>query len=249
MIWEKAPGDNRTAVLYMDHVHNPDTVKTITGAIDEIVSDGNIRSVVLASRHDKNWCTGLDIPWIMAQYKAGDREAIKHFFMSGAKSVFLRLLEIPVVTIAAITGHTYGNGVIIALLCDTRIMRSDRGYFCLPEASMGLEDAFTPSMLKLMDLRYDPFIREVMIPTAKKFAAPELVDKKIVDLACDSREAVMEAALARAREISSDDAVYRSILDDRKKWGTPVIEAIKTEDDPAFDHIIGRFWDLMTKMG
>ena len=249
MIWEKAGNDRKTAVLYIDHVHNPAVVKNITAALDEIISDGNIRCVVIASNHEKNWCIGLDIPWIMEQYKTDNRAALKDFFVEGTRSIFLRLLTAPFVTIAAITGHAFGNGVIMALHCDIRLMRSDRGYFCLPEAEMDLTDAFTPSSLKLMDVHFDPFIREVMIPTAKKVGAAELLDKKIIDLACESREAVMKSALERAAEISSSDELYNKIIDGRKKFSLPVIEIIKRDDEAAFDYIIEKFWKLMLKMG
>ncbi len=249
MIWEKAGNDYRTAVLYIDHVHNPAVVKKLTAALDQIISDSSIRCVVLASNHEKNWCIGLDIPWIMEQYKAKNRAALKDFFVEGTRSIFLRLLTIPVVTIAAITGHAFGNGVMMALHCDFRFMRSDRGYFCLPEAEMDLTDAFTPSGLKLMDVHYDPFIKEVMIPTAKKVTASELLDKKIIDRACISREAVMTDALARAGEISASDELFNKIIKDRIKWSQPVIDVINRDDEAAFDYIIDKFWKLMLKMG
>jgi len=234
----------------MDHVHNPSSVKDISGSLDEILDDGGIRCVVLSSKHAKNWCIGLDIPWIMQQYKDKNREAMKEFFVGGTKAIFLRLLEIPLVTIAAINGHTYGNGVMVALHCDLRFMRSDRGYFYLPEAEMGFsEDVFTPSGIRLMDVRYDSFIREVMIPTAKKITAAELLDKKIIDHASTDREAVLSDALARAVEISSSEDIYCKILENRKIWSGPVIDAIKNEDEAAFDNIIEMFWNLMVKMG
>ncbi|HOW81666.1 MAG TPA: enoyl-CoA hydratase/isomerase family protein [Spirochaetota bacterium] len=249
MIWEKSPGDSGTAILYIGEVHNPLFVEEYSAAIDQILSDRNIRSLVLASRHEKIWCMGLDIQWIMEQYRTGDREAVKRFFRDGNRALFLRMLEIPLVSIAAITGHAYANGMMLALYCDYRFMRSDRGYFCLPEAGMGLADAFTPSMTKLMEKRYDPFIRDVMIPAAKKVAASELAEKKIIDLACPRREAAMESALGLAREISADRDLFERILDQRKKWSLPVIEAIEKDDENAFDHIINRFWSLMEKMG
>jgi enoyl-CoA hydratase/carnithine racemase len=249
MTWEKPANDNRTAILYIDHVHNPSSVKEFSSAIDEILADGHVRSVVLASRHEKNWCIGMDIPWIMEQYRSGSRAAMKELFISGTRSMFLGLLTIPLVSMAAITGHTYGNGVMLALHCDIRFMRSDRGYFCLPEAGMDLADAFTPSGLKLMEARYDPFIKDVMIPTAKKVTAAELAEKHIIDRACATREAVMESALARAREISADDGLYRNILEDRKRWSLPVIEVMQRDDEAAFDYIIDKFWKLMGRMG
>jgi enoyl-CoA hydratase/carnithine racemase len=248
MIWERAVNDSNTAVMYIDQVQNPVSVKQISGAIDGILGDGGIRTLVIASRHEKIWCAGLDVPWIMEQYKAGSRAAVKEFFTMGNISFYQRLLSMPVVTIAAITGHAFGNGAIMALLCDIRYMRSDRGYLCLPEAEMGLTDAFMPSAMKLFEIRYGPFIKTVMIPTAKKAAAPELEEKMIIDHACENREAVMTAALARAREVSASDVLYRDLLEKRKRWSVPVIAAMEGEDTDALDRTIELFWRLMGKM-
>jgi Delta3-Delta2-enoyl-CoA isomerase len=248
MIWEKANNDDKTAVIYIDTVHNPETVTQISDAFDGILGSGGIRTVVIASRHEKIWCMGLDIPWIMERYKAGDRAAVKEFFSMGTRTVFNRILSMPLVTVAAITGHAYGNGVIMALLCDIRFMRSDRGYLCLPEAEMDLTDAFPPSALRLFDLRYDPFIKTVMIPTAKKVTAQELEGKAIIDRACENRDAVMAAALARAGEISASEALYRDLLEKRKRWSVPVIASMEEKDPAAFDYMIEKFWGFMGKM-
>lgn len=248
MLLPGAGVSDQTAVMYIDQAQNPVSVKQISDAIDEILGDGGIRTLVIASRHKKIWCIGLDIPWIMEQYKANNRAAVKEFFTMGNLSFLRRLISMPVVTIAAITGHAFGNGAITALLCDIRYMRSDRGYLCLPEAVMDLTDAFAPSAMKLFSIRYDPFIKTVMIPTAKKMTAPELEEKLIIDRACENREAVMAAAFARAREVSASEDLYRDLLEKRKRWSVPVIAAMEGEDNDAFDYSIEKFWRLMRKM-
>ncbi|OHD62909.1 MAG: hypothetical protein A2176_02865 [Spirochaetes bacterium RBG_13_51_14] len=136
----------------------------------------------------------------------------------------------------------------MALLCDIRYMRSDRGYLCLSEAEMSLTDVFAPSARKLFDVRYDPFIKNVMVPTARKVTAPELEKKLIIDHAFENREAVMAAALARGREVSASDGLYQDLLDKRKQWSVPLIAAIDEEDPQAFDHVIELFWRLMRRM-
>ncbi len=248
LIWERAVNDANTAVMYIDLVHNPVSAKKISDAFDEILSAGGIRTVVIASRDEKIWCMGLDVPWIMEQYKAGNRAAVKELFAIGTQYVFRRILSVPVVTIAAITGHAFGTGMILAVLCDFLFMRSDRGYLCLPEADMGIVEAIPPSARKLFDIRYDPFIKTVMIPTAKKVTALELKEKSIIEQACEGREAVMAAALSRAREVSASEARFRDLLEKRKQWSVPVIAAMDEEDSVAFDYMVEKFWGLMGRI-
>ena len=48
--------------------------------------------------------------------------------------LFARVLAFPRITVAAINGHAFAGGGMLALAHDFRVMRSDRGYFCLPES-------------------------------------------------------------------------------------------------------------------
>lgn len=52
--------------------------------------------------------------------------------------VLARILTLPFRTIAAINGHAIGAGLFLALACDYRIMRKDRGYLQWPEARLGM---------------------------------------------------------------------------------------------------------------
>lgn len=49
-----------------------------------------------------------------------------------------RLLLAPIPTVAAINGHAFAAGAFLALACDYRIMREDRGWICISEVDAGL---------------------------------------------------------------------------------------------------------------
>ena len=40
--------------------------------------------------------------------------------------------------VAAINGHAFGAGVFLALACDWRLMRTERGFLNFPELNLGM---------------------------------------------------------------------------------------------------------------
>lgn len=247
MKWNPSPRDDQTAIVTMHPVYNPDSVKFLSRTIDEVAASGKIRSMIFTSEHEKNWCIGMDIPWIMEQYKKKNRDTLKALF-DDVTNVCRKILTMPAVTISAINGHAFGAGVVFACMCDIRFMKSDRGYFCLNEADLDLTDAFTPSALVLFKEKFDPFIIDVMIPTAKRVTAPELEKHGIIERACADNDDVMRAAQARAREFSARGELFNKFIEEKLERNKPVLETIETKDPGAFDHIVGRFFALMDRM-
>lgn len=100
---------------------------------DEIESAKGNAALVLTSSHPKMWCNGINLQWLSEQPKE-DRDA----FLYDMKLTLLRasLLNLP--TVGCLTGHCFAGGAILACAMDFRIMRSDRGRFCLPEVNFGM---------------------------------------------------------------------------------------------------------------
>jgi Delta3-Delta2-enoyl-CoA isomerase len=249
MIWKKAADDERTAIVAMHFQHNPDSIRDMSIALDEIIHDGNIRTIIFTSAHPKNWHIGIDLAWVMEKYREGNRQAGIDFGSFFNRHVLRKMLTMPVVTIAAINGHAYANGVVFACMNDIRYMKKDRGYFCLNEVEIGLGESFLPSTLTLFRTGFNPYIMEVMIPTGKKMTAPELERYWIIDRACDDENDLMRTALARAREFSIDDDMFARYIAEKKERYAAVIDAIEMLDGDTFPGRVDIFFKLMEKMG
>ena len=90
----------------------------------------------------KHYSDGFDIDFLAA-LEGPDLVTFIGRTLGGAG----RLLTFPVPTVAAINGHAFGVGAMLALAHDRRAMREDRGWFCLPEIDLGMQ--FSPFMLAL----------------------------------------------------------------------------------------------------
>ena len=67
-----------------------------------------------------------------------------------------RLVAFPVATVAAMNGHAFAAGAMLALAHDYRVMRGDRGFFCLPEVDIKIPLA--PGMNSLIKCRMSPMV-------------------------------------------------------------------------------------------
>jgi len=118
-------------------------------------------------------------------------------YIDDVHAVFARVLALPLPTVAAVNGHAFAGGGMLALCCDHRIMRSDRGYFCLPEVDLGV--TFAPGMLALIQATLPtPTAREAM-HTGRRYTAEEAVAAGIAHVALPEAE-VLPAAVVVAAE-------------------------------------------------
>ena len=121
---------------------NRTTVDAIGAALDEVVAtDGPVAVVTLGD--GKFFSNGLDLDWMSAD--GADDGA----FLDDVHRMLGRVLGLDVFTVAAINGHAFAGGAMLATAHDHRIMREDRGYWCLPEADLGLP--LTPAMHAVLD--------------------------------------------------------------------------------------------------
>ena len=110
---------------------NHDSVARWHEVLDELqASEGPL--AVVTTGEGKFYSNGLDLDWMSAN---GDAAGA---MVADVHRLFGRVLGFPAITIAAINGHAFAGGAMLATAHDFLVMRDDRGFWCLPEVDLGL---------------------------------------------------------------------------------------------------------------
>ena len=205
--------------------HNLEFISAFNACLDTVESDQKIGSVVLTSSAEKNWSLGVDLTWIS---QPATTMADVNEFMHGMNAIFKRMLTFPVPIIAALNGHVFGNGSILACACDFRFMKSDRGYFCFPEVDVLVP--FLPSMMPLVNQAMSPQFFNRLAMTGQRVGAQELLDNQVVEAIFDDNEALQAGVMEFAAQFKKNRWVYA----ENKTQKNQDVFDMMAEKDPAF---------------
>ncbi len=176
---------------------NPDNrfriewIATVGDHLDQIAAEPTKPLVITAT--GKFFTNGLDTDYIAANASGLPR------YLDRVHELYVKLLTLPVPTVAAINGHAFGAGAMLALCADVRVMRTERGFWSLPEAALGMP--FTRGMSTLLRTRLrDATATEAML-TSKRYGGADALAAGIVDEAVD-----VDTLLSRARELATERA-------------------------------------------
>lgn len=168
--------ERRDAVtlVRMDRGENrfhPDLLAALESVLDQLEGDAGPAALVLTGS-GKFFSNGLDLEHMGAN--PGEAEAT----LARVHALFGRVLALDLPTVAAVNGHAFAAGAMLALCFDLAVMRGDRGYFCLPEADLGLP--FTPGMNALLTARLSPPVAHRAMVTGHRFSGSEALAGGIV---------------------------------------------------------------------
>ena len=167
---------------------SPDLMTAFDAALDDVLAEPAPLVVTARGRFYSN---GLDLDWLGAH----PDEMLP--YLGRVHGLFARILSLPCATVAACNGHTFAAGAMLAITHDVRVMRADRGYWCLPEVDLGMP--FTPGMNALIPARIPAMTAHEAMVTGRRYTAAEAVEGGIVARALPEAEVVPEAvAVAQA---------------------------------------------------
>ena len=113
-----------------------------------------------------------------------------------------RLLMLPCPTVAALNGHAFAGGAFLALSCDYRLMREDRGWFSVNEVDVGVPIGEPNGQLLRSKLPANTS-RDALL-TGKRYTADEAVAAGIADGKA-SEEGLLDAAKALATQLGTKE--------------------------------------------
>lgn len=193
--------DGNVAILSMNNGENRfnmDSLKAFDDALEQIESLPNVNALVTTSSHEKIWCNGIDLDWLLpAIQKQG--EQLNNQFLATMYRLFRRLLTMPMPTVAALNGHAFAGGAFLSFSHDFRFMRSDRGWICLPEVDLGIP--LGPVFMAITRNTVPNFLVGEMQYTARRLTADECESYNIIKKACPLDQ-LMDEAVAFARQLN-----------------------------------------------
>ncbi|HWU32246.1 MAG TPA: enoyl-CoA hydratase-related protein, partial [Marmoricola sp.] len=164
---------------------HPDWLNKVEAALDAVVANP---APLVTTATGKFFSNGLDLDWLGAN---PDQMGI---YVARIEALFARVLTLPVPTVAAVNGHAFGGGAMLAIAHDWRIMRSDRGYFCFPEVDIQIP--FTPGMDALVRSKLTPRQAVDSMTTGQRFSGPDAVVAGLVDAVADEAD-LLSTAIAK----------------------------------------------------
>ena len=170
---------------------NEEFVGEVNSALDR-VEDSGFPTALVTTGAGKFYSNGLDLEWLGS---VSDPDG----FMEQVHRLLVRVLTFPAVTVAAVNGHAFAAGAMLATAHDFMVMRSDRGYWCLPEVDLGLP--LTPTMHAVVSARLSSFTLHEALTTGKRYDSAAAVGAHIAhDSAVEAD--VVSKAVTLATELS-----------------------------------------------
>ncbi len=227
--------DLKIATLWLDYQQenrlSPALIGDFLAALDEVEAAFDVRALVVAGRHDKYFCTGLDLDHMMKNI--GDMRAVVAY-LEQMNTLFRRVTLFKKPTVAAVNGHAFGGGLFLAAHMDFRLMREDRGWICLPEVDINIP--LLPGMLAVLEAVMPPHAVRRMYYSGKRYGGPEAVQLGFADGAPSAEELLPQARTLAAALGKKRTATYAEF---KRRLRGPVVRALDEDDPAAYESTLG----------
>lgn len=144
-------------------------------ALDFLEAETSGPAALVVTSQGKFFSNGLDLDFMMNPANAKEAPSIP----AGLHGLLGRLIVFGVPTVAAINGHAFAGGFMLAQSCDYRVCNSERGFLCMNEAELGMPLSTAMNAL-LRDKLPGNTMRDTMLH-ARRWTASDALKAGIVD--------------------------------------------------------------------
>lgn len=193
---------------------SPEFLAAMSELLDEVAASQGAAALVTTGT-GKFYSNGLDLDWLGAH---SDQTGS---YVGTIQALFSRILTFPMVTVAALQGHTFAGGAMLAVAHDARVMRADRGFLCFPEVDIHIP--FTVGMAALLQGRLSKATAHTAMTTGRRYGGSAALEAGIVEEAAEEGQ-VLERAIARAQSLA--DKRGETIAAIKQVMYAPVVAAL-----------------------
>jgi len=173
-------GENRMNMRFLDEMND---------ALDQILKNSSITTVITTGA-GKFYCNGIDLTWVAGLVQSNNSTVIELFIKKWLE-LQIRILHLPLITVAAIDGHAMAGGAIFSLCHDYRVMVDSRGWWSVNEVHINLR--FEPILVALLRARLSPLVLREAVVFGKRFTSQQAVQLNIVDLSVTPSQLITSA--------------------------------------------------------
>jgi len=172
--------------------------------LDQVEVDCVQGVALILAGEGKFFCNGLNLE-VVSQLDAAGMQ----LFASRMAEIHKRFLVLPCPTVAAMNGHAFAAGAFLALSLDYRIMREDRGWFCVSEVDVGVP--IPPSMMGILRGKLPANTVRDAVLTGERYTADEAMAAGIADGRASMEELLDQAKILAGQLATKEPGIFKTL--------------------------------------
>jgi enoyl-CoA hydratase/carnithine racemase len=194
----------------------PEWQQRMLEILDAVESDCGQGASLVLTGVDKFFCNGLNLEKLMTL-----QPQEMELFGQRMAQIHSRFLVLPCPTVAAMNGHAFAGGAFLALSCDYRIMREDRGWFSVSEVDVGVP--IPAPMMGILQGKLPANTARDALFTGKRYTADEAVAAGIADGKASQEELLNQAKALATQLGTKEPGIFKTL---KQTWFGPMANAL-----------------------
>lgn len=182
----------------------PEWQRRMLDILDTVEADCGKGAALILTGDDKFFCNGLNLDVVT---RLAPEEMV--LFASHMAEIHKRFLVLPCPTVAAVNGHAFAGGAFMALSCDYRIMREDRGWFSVSEVDVGVP--IPSAMMGILQGKLPANTARDAVLTGKRYTADEAIAAGIADGRAPMDELITQAKALASQLGTKEPGIFRTL--------------------------------------